>query len=222
MAFHSSTHNLMGVACTDCHNPHPRGGVQQFPANTGVSFTHTNVARPVRRAMAVQEPDVCFKCHPKVYAEGALPSHHPVKEGKMTCSDCHDAHGQMERGLKAESLNLLCWKCHADKQGPFAYEHPPVTENCGYCHAPHGTVANNLLRQPTTFLCLRCHTGHRGGSHGGGDRTNIDEGTVNPNPPGGVGGGPQLRGGFYTDCTSCHSQIHGSDLPSPHFPGMFR
>lgn len=212
MAWHSSTHSLMGVACTDCHNPHPRGGVQQFPANTGVSLVHTNVARPVRRAMAVQEPEACFKCHPKVYAEGALPSHHPVKEGKMSCSDCHDPHGQMEGGLKAESLNLLCWKCHAEKQGPFAYEHPPVTENCGYCHAPHGTVANNLLKQPAAFLCLRCHVGHNNRGHnGGGTRTNIDA-------------TPQLRGAYYTDCTACHQQIHGSDLPSQNHlrGGMFR
>jgi len=211
MAWHSSTHNLMGVACTDCHNPHPRPGVQQFPANTGVSLLHTNVARPVRRAMAVQEPDVCYKCHPKIYALNALPSHHPVKEGKMTCSDCHDPHGQLDRSLKADSLNLLCWKCHADKQGPFAYEHPPVTENCGYCHEPHGTVANNLLKQPTTFLCLRCHTGHREGQHPGTPANRLNTDVV-----------PQVRPGFYTDCTQCHSQVHGSDLPSPHFPTMFR
>jgi DmsE family decaheme c-type cytochrome len=214
MAWHSSTHSLMGVACTDCHNPHPRGGVQQFPANTGVSFVHTNVARPVRRAMAVQEPEACFKCHPKIYALGALPSHHPVKEGKMTCSDCHDPHGQREGALQAESLNLLCWKCHADKQGPFAYEHPPVTENCGYCHEPHGTVANNLLKQPTTFLCLRCHVGHNRAGHPGQPatpRTDIDT-------------GPQLRGAYYTDCTACHQQIHGSDLPSQNHlrSGLFR
>ena len=209
MAWHASTHNLMGVACTDCHNPHPRAAVQEYPRATGVSFLHTNVARPKRLPMSVQEPEACYKCHPKIYGMNALPSHHPIKEGKMVCSDCHDAHGQLEGNLKAESKNLLCWKCHADKQGPFAYEHPPVTEDCGICHDPHGTVTNNLLKQPPTFLCLRCHVGHRDGTHGGGDRVDIDI-------------TPPLRGGFYTDCTTCHSQIHGSDLPTPHFPAMLR
>jgi DmsE family decaheme c-type cytochrome len=209
MAWHSSTHNMMGVACTDCHNPHPTPGVQQNPRATGVSFLHTNVRRPARRSMAVEEPEACYKCHPKIYAMNALPSHHPVKEGKMNCSDCHDSHGQQAGSLAADSGVLLCWKCHAEKQGPFAYEHPPVTEDCGICHEPHGTVANNLLKQPPTFLCLRCHTGHRDGSHGGGDRVDID---INP----------QLQPGFYTDCMTCHSQIHGSDLPTPHFPAMFR
>jgi DmsE family decaheme c-type cytochrome len=217
MAWHASTHQLYGVACTDCHNPHPSKAVQRF-----VNISYSDIRRPVRRTMWVQQPEACFKCHPEIFAKGALPSHHPVKEGKMVCSDCHDPHGQLEGNLKAESKNLLCWKCHAEKQGPFAYEHPPVTEDCGICHEPHGTVANNLLRQPPVFLCLRCHVGHRDGNHGGGDRINIDVGTVNPVPPGGVGGGPQLRGGFYTDCTTCHSQIHGSDLPTPHFPAMFR
>lgn len=128
----------------------------------------------------------------------------------MVCSDCHDPHGQMQDNLAAPTVNLTCYKCHADKQGPFTYEHPPVTENCDICHEPHGTVANNLLRQPTTFLCLRCHSGHR---------------TV-PGHPGGaplqdVAGNPVLQKAFYTDCSQCHSQVHGSDVPSPHLPKAF-
>lgn len=209
MAWHSSTHELYGVACTDCHNPHPTAAVPRHPSAAYTSLMHTNVSQNVRRPMGVDEPGACYKCHSNIFAQTRLPSHHPILEGKMTCSDCHDAHGQLEGNIKAEHVNILCWKCHADKQGPFAYEHPPVTEDCGICHNPHGTVANNLLHQPTTFLCLRCHSGHRDGAHGGGDRLDID--TI-----------PQLRPGFYTDCTTCHSQIHGSDLPSPHFPGMFR
>lgn len=193
MAWHSSTHNMVGVACTDCHNPHPDTRVQRF-----VNVSHTDIRRPHRRQMSVEQPEVCYKCHQKIFAKNAMPSHHPIKEGKMVCSDCHDAHGQEEGNLKDASVNLVCYKCHADKQGPFVWEHPPVTENCAICHEPHGTVANNLLRQPTTFLCLRCHVGHRG-DHGGGFRTGIDQ-------------RPTLQAGFYTDCTQCHAQIHGSDF----------
>ncbi len=141
----------------------------------------------------------------------------------MFCSDCHDPHGQREDSIRADGPNLLCYKCHADKQGPFAYEHPPVTENCLICHSPHGTVANNLLKQPTTFLCLRCHVGHRNDTHGGPRVPGV------PTPPGtgtrvNIDGIPQLRAAYYTDCTACHAQIHGSDLPSQeHLPGgMFR
>ena len=155
MAWQSSIHQHYGVACTDCHNPHPQTCVPQM-----VNISHTNVVRPKRQMMSVQEPDVCYKCHQKIYGLNALPSHHPIKEGKMVCSDCHDPHGQETGNLKEATINLLCYKCHADKQGPFAFEHPPVREDCTICHNPHGTVANNLLKQPANFLCLRCHAGH--------------------------------------------------------------
>ena len=59
-----------------------------------VNIDHTQVTRPKRLPMSVQEPEACYKCHPKIYGLNALPSHHPIKEGKMVCSDCHDAHGQ--------------------------------------------------------------------------------------------------------------------------------
>jgi len=203
MAWHSSTHSRNGVACADCHNPHPNPYVQPV-----LDIQHTNIRREKRLPMSVNEPQVCYKCHAEMYAKNAMPSHHPIKEGKMVCSDCHDPHGQTEDNLKEPTINMVCYKCHADKQGPFAYEHPPVTENCAICHDPHGTVANNLLRQPATFLCLRCHTGHRKGPTG-------------PNHiplMGDVGTSPISQAAFYTDCTQCHSQIHGSDVPSPHLP----
>lgn len=200
MAWHSSSHFRAGVACTDCHNPHPDQNLQRI-----VNISHTNVARPPRLPMSVDDPNVCYKCHADIYAKNAMPSHHPIKEGKLICGDCHDPHGQTQNNLTEPTVNMVCYKCHAEKQGPFVYEHPPVTENCDYCHEPHGTVANNLLRQPATFLCLRCHTGHR----------------TMPGHPGGapladVGTTPGLQRAFYTDCTQCHAQVHGSDLPSPH------
>ncbi len=198
MAFHSSTHDLEGVACTDCHNPHPSTNVQRV-----VNISYTHIQRPKRRQMAVQEPEVCYKCHPKIFGLNALPSHHPIKEGKMVCSDCHDGHGQLEGNLKGDTLNDVCYKCHAEKQGPFVYEHAPVDENCGYCHEPHGTVANNLLRQPAPFLCLRCHSGHR-------ERARLAWGSVSNNYD--VDGNHGLKPGYYTYCTQCHAQIHGSNL----------
>ncbi|MBI3466138.1 MAG: hypothetical protein HY000_24250 [Planctomycetes bacterium] len=207
MAWHSSTHNLHDVACTDCHNPHPKSNVPEF-----VNINHTNVDRPKRLPMSVDEPEACYKCHQKMYGMNALPSHHPIKEGKMVCSSCHDGHGQARCNLKeVGTANMVCYRCHADKQGPFAYEHPPVTENCMICHEPHGTVANNLLRQPPTFLCLRCHSGHRT-SPVGPDHAPL---------LGDVGTSPALQRAFYSNCTQCHSQIHGSDLPTPHVPRAF-
>ena len=189
MAWHSSIHGIADVACTDCHNPHPRTVVGAV-----FEISHSSARHPQRRAMSVQQPEACYSCHPGIYALTNLPSHHPIPEGKLVCSDCHDPHGQAENDLREPTLNQVCYRCHAEKQGPFAYEHPPVTEDCAICHEPHGTVANSLLRQPATFLCLRCHSGHRSTNRP------IDD------PNNGA-----MRSALYADCTQCHSQIHGSD-----------
>ena len=165
MAWHASTHERYGVSCTDCHNPHPHANVRQV-----VNINHYGVEQPKRLAMSVQEPEACYKCHQKKFAQNHLPSHHPIMEGKMVCSDCHDPHGQLEKNLKAETINQLCYKCHAEKTGPFAYPHPPVNENCDICHEPHGTVANNLLEAaagvPLPALPQRAPPAHgRPGGH---------------------------------------------------------
>jgi DmsE family decaheme c-type cytochrome len=198
-AWHSSVHHLQGVACTDCHNPHPDPKVQP-----NVDIRHANIRRPQRIPMAVNDPDTCYKCHPQIYAMTLMPSHHPIFEGKMVCSSCHDSHGQALKLLNEPQTNLVCYKCHSQYQGPFVYEHPPVTQDCSICHNPHGAVQNNLLHQPTTFLCLRCHSGHRNGPpfHDAGQLPDI-------------GKSQALQRSFYADCTQCHSQVHGSDVPSP-------
>ena len=203
MSWHASIHDQVGVACTDCHNPHPKSHVQPV-----ANISHTSVRRVPRLPMAVDEPGACVQCHTKMAAMMQLPSHHPMKEGKMTCSDCHDAHGQSNGNLKAETVNLTCYKCHADKQGPFVYQHAPVEEDCTICHNPHGTVANNLLHQPPAFLCLRCHSGHRAppADHFGIGTSDIDGNTFQ-------------RPVLYTRCTQCHTQIHGTDHPSQNRPG---
>lgn len=197
MGWKSSAHALHGVACVDCHNPHTSTELPRY-----ADIRHGGWQREKRLPMAVNDPETCYPCHQNIAAQFSLPSHHPLQQGKMRCTSCHDTHGGATGNLKEPTINLVCYKCHADKQGPFVYQHPPVEENCDICHNPHGTVANNLMRQPTTFLCLRCHSGHRGNSH-----SNIDQFQK------GVAGG-NLRPAFYTNCIQCHSQVHGSDVPS--------
>jgi DmsE family decaheme c-type cytochrome len=137
----------------------------------------------------------------------------------MTCSDCHNPHGA-EGGLATdERTNDLCLDCHSRYQGPFVFEHAPVTESCTTCHDPHGTVADNLLMQNEPFLCLQCHEGHfhalRTGQPVGVEVTDIDSaGTTYTNPHGEEG----WQKAFLTKCSSCHSKHHGSDLPSQAAP----
>ncbi len=108
-----------------------------------------------------KNPEVCFQCHMDKKAEFRLPFHHPVLEGKMSCSDCHTAHGPEVRPWTTTSMNDVnetCFKCHAGKQGPFVWEHEAVREGCTTCHKVHGSVNDKMLVARDNNLCLRCHT----------------------------------------------------------------
>ena len=132
----------------------------------------------------------------------------------MVCSDCHDPHGQETGNLKEATVNLVCYRCHAEKQGPFAFEHPPVRENCCICHKPHGAVANNLLKQPPTFLCLRCHAGHNGRHrHPGVRKHGVRFGTQPSNVAGQLASTASARGRSTPIAPSATADSrHGSDV----------
>jgi DmsE family decaheme c-type cytochrome len=196
-AFPSSLHAMSDVTCTSCHSTH---GEQR-----------TNL-------LAAPETDLCFECHQDMRSKTYLPSHHPVREGRMSCSDCHEPHtGTLRVALAGEPANELCFQCHAGHQGPFIFEHDPVVEDCGICHDPHGAVANSLLRQNEPFLCLQCHQMHFHSQLAGieGSFTTLDGYS-------GVSVSDGSKRAMLTKCTQCHSQIHGSDLPSQSITGQGR
>jgi len=172
--WNASAHALNDVSCFGCHKLHQ--GPQQKVSREEVS-------------------ELCFGCHPEVKAETNLFSHHPLREKKMACIDCHEPHGTtQDKLLKGNTPKETCTRCHMEKQGPFAFEHGDVNENCANCHAPHGSVNNNLLNAAMPFLCLQCHAGH-----------------LDANTPGAAG----RKSLYFNRCTDCHSQIHGTDIPAP-------
>lgn len=173
--WNASTHALNDVSCFDCHKLHK--GPQQ-------KVSHDEMA------------ELCFGCHPDVRGENNLFSHHPLREKKMVCVDCHDVHGSSQGGLlKGNSVKETCTRCHMEKQGPFAFEHGDVTENCLNCHTPHGSVNARLLNAAMPFLCLQCHSAHTASTT------------------------PGVKELFLDRCTDCHSQIHGTDTPSQALTG---
>ncbi|MBI3316994.1 MAG: hypothetical protein HYZ85_03190 [Candidatus Omnitrophica bacterium] len=141
-------------------------------------------------------PSSCFTCHTDKKFQFQLPSHHPVLEGKMSCSDCHSAHGADVRPWSATTLsgiNEACLHCHKEQKGPFVWEHEAVREGCTTCHQVHGSLHAKMLVARDNMLCLRCHTqmnfpiiGRQG--HGG----RLPQGT----------------------CFSagCHTAVHGSNF----------
>lgn len=166
----SSKHQAQDIKCADCHTIHGEVKAEGRP----VAF---------RRA----QNDKCLSCHRKQEAQAGLPYHHPIREGKMSCADCHDPHGGTGGNhLNAANGNELCLSCHAEFQGPFSFQHPPVNEDCMKCHSAHGSPNQNMLTVSQPALCLQCHSAH----HNGASLPLVDR------------------------CTNCHNSIHGSDIPS--------
>ena len=141
-------------------------------------------------------------------------SHHPVREGKMSCASCHNPHdGAQPKMLQADSVNELCYKCHAEKRGPFLFEHAPVREDCVSCHEPHGSNHKRLLVQKLPNLCWNCHlTGS--GHFGSGDNLSTELG-ARVAPAGAPSGYPTANSRFVEKaCKNCHANLHGSNSPS--------
>jgi DmsE family decaheme c-type cytochrome len=174
----SSAHQAQDIKCSDCHSIHGEGRSEFRGEDRGLP-------RAIDSRRQVNEN--CLRCHKKQNAEADLPYHHPIREGKMSCSDCHDAHGgSAGNNLKSSNTNDLCLGCHAEYRGPFSYQHAPVNESCLKCHASHGSPNQNMLTVSQPALCLQCHSAH----HNGASLPLVDR------------------------CTNCHNSIHGSDIPS--------
>jgi DmsE family decaheme c-type cytochrome len=113
-----------------------------------------------------------------------LPSHHPIREGMIGCTDCHKPHENRRVTLGARTA--LCTSCHEDHAGPWIFEHPPVAEDCTLCHSPHGTNSDNLLATSQPGACISCHTVPLGHAN---DSSSLAR---------------------HSTCTDCHGAVHGS------------
>jgi DmsE family decaheme c-type cytochrome len=188
----SGVHKREDVACSDCHTIH---GPPKTPAGYGTTLAGLGYSPSWEYA-------VCGKCHVDKKAQFNRRSHHPLIEGRVSCSDCHNPHGSMGPSqIKADSVNQLCYKCHAEKRGPYMFEHPPVDEKCTTCHAVHGSVYEWLLVEKVPNLCQNCHdsTSHVGTRY---SRETLFNGKF-----------PASQS-FGRACLNCHINIHGSNAPA--------
>jgi len=209
------------VACIDCHSPHystrlaaklagtPQGktGAPSSLIPVGPFSAHSNDLAPPQM-LVKNEPQLCLGCHSEMKAQFTQPFHHRVLEGAMKCSDCHNPHGGFE--LKQARLNTgadaACMKCHADKQGPFVFEHAPArVEGCAICHTPHGSSNPKMLkRNNVNQLCLECHS-----------NVALKVGEIGAPSTPSFHNQATVR---FQNCTTCHAKIHGSN----NHPFLFR
>ena len=176
-----SMHESRNLSCVTCHSVHnPKSEVAQLKTET---VTGT-----------------CVNCHKQEVAKLQRFGHMPVREGKMECTSCHNPHGTTNvRLLKTgNSVNELCSSCHAEKRGPWLFEHAGINgEACSTCHDPHGSSNDRMLVAKLPFLCQRCH------NHMKHPSTIYDNKVTQSSN--------RL---FSRSCVTCHSAIHGSNHPS--------
>jgi DmsE family decaheme c-type cytochrome len=179
-----SAHEVRNLACVSCHSVH------------AFKSEHAQLR-------TVREMDTCASCHREKVAKLDRSGHMPLREGKMDCSTCHSPHGslnvrQLRRG---DSIAEACTSCHADKRGPFLWEHAPSRDGCTTCHDPHGSPNERMLVTKPPILCQRCHIARQHPS------TIYDGAAI------GAAGAPSIRI-YARSCVTCHSNIHGSNHPS--------
>lgn len=190
--------------CLGCHEGGLRinwTGSQHEAADTSCASCH--LAHAVKDPVLVRksQAEACYDCHSEQRAQSHRRSRHPIKEGKVICSDCHNPHGSFGPGLLRESsVNDTCYKCHAEKRGPFLWEHAPVRDDCANCHTPHGSNLTKLLKARTPWLCQECHQENYHPS-------SLYSGTGLPS----FSPDSSMLG---KDCMNCHPKIHGSNHPS--------
>ena len=162
-------------ACETCHGP---------------GSLHVEGRGDKSKIIRANAETACFSCHLNVKGEFMLQHHHPVPEGRMFCTACHDMHG---KDVEATGGKLLlgkderCFKCHKEMRGPFVFEHEAMREGCPVCHTPHGSINDKLLVAGPTITCLRCHIN--------------DKHT-----------GEFMGEGGELDCVDCHVMVHGSNF----------
>jgi DmsE family decaheme c-type cytochrome len=178
--WHGSPHESRGRSCAECHNVMKQVSSENL------------LAKPTETAL-------CSQCHHLNRARMMRSSHMPARkgalgEGWMDCGTCHNPHGTVTRSLiDASSVNENCYGCHAEKRGPFLWEHAPVNENCLNCHDPHGSINAHMLKLAPPRLCQTCHIEslHPSEARLPGSRFTIGKG-----------------------CMQCHQKVHGSNHPS--------
>jgi DmsE family decaheme c-type cytochrome len=177
-----SQHDQRNLGCITCHSVHAPKGEAQLKTRTQI--------------------ELCATCHKNVTNRQHRFSHMPVREARMQCSSCHNVHGSSNVKLLRVGTNVdeSCTSCHADKRGPWLWEHAPVAESCVTCHDPHGSNNDRMLVAKQPFLCQRCHVTSR-------HPPTVYDGYL-------LNNSQNANKVFSRACTHCHQLVHGSNAPS--------
>jgi DmsE family decaheme c-type cytochrome len=197
----ASADTLIAI-CTDCHaDPHALNVFERDPhRDAGLACAACHRVHDTHHRVGLlidDEPTLCFSCHAAQKGDFSMPTHHPVMEGVVRCSDCHQTVAQSAKQHVPSGPSETCTLCHTMFEGPFPFQHAAAVDysteegGCLNCHAPHGAPNPRLLKQsyqaPDFALCRQCHS--------------VPKHEFNSQH------GSQWAG---VPCSDCHVDVHGS------------
>lgn len=225
------------VICATCHQAHS--------------------GQSARMLRAASEPLMCFVCHDgtgskyivKTDYEGySGGSRHPVPEGRITCTSCHNPHLNYQDPATPKLLDPhktgknkgvdVCYECHGvgstlvggDHQTAFEQsihrtnipDPPSGTQiKCLGCHLPHGSANTRNKRLEGENVCFECHS-PAGSGIGAPNIFQYFAWTSSYNTRHDVFRWDQEARGSRLECTNCHNPHRASrdrKLIEPHSPG---
>jgi len=197
-------HDRRDMSCSSCHSVHHSNLLQTMSAGfTGKGEPEVaeliSTRLPAHMLIRATTEETCLSCHVEQRKALFQRSTHlfrtELRNMKVGCTSCHNPHGGgAGKMLVSQTVNNTCYTCHAEKRGPFLWEHPPVRENCMNCHSPHGSNNAKLLTARAHLVCQECHI-HMLPRHSTTAGKPLDIWSIN-------------RG-----CMNCHGQVHGSNHP---------
>ena len=198
-------HDRSDMSCMSCHNVHHTKFAQWAMASRerakveGPISDSEEIKLPEKMLATFSVEETCLRCHTEQRKALFQRSTHlfrtELRNMKVGCTSCHNPHGgEGGKMLVSYTVNNVCYTCHAEKRGPFLWDHPPVRENCMNCHSPHGSSNPKLLTARVHLLCQQCHI-HMLPRHSTTAGKPLDIWSIN-------------RG-----CANCHAQVHGSNHP---------
>jgi DmsE family decaheme c-type cytochrome len=172
--------NSAAVNCLTCHSIHSAD-----PQSEAL------VAKPTTA--------LCGDCHStQVATMQSKPYAHRLGRGGVECTTCHEPHGRVAKSAlrTTRADEAPCVGCHADKRGPFVFQHGALAVGeCTTCHEQHGSSNPRQLKRATVAqLCIECHSP-------------IGATTLGSQPP----SFHNTSTARTQNCTTCHVAIHGSN-----------
>jgi hypothetical protein len=166
-----------GKYCNECHEKTPEKGGEDF-LKFNSDFSQLCKCHGYTPGTYIHPVDI----FPSEEKKKDIPDDFPLKDGKVSCTTCHDIYLQCQknprykvmnrrflRGAPYVSRTTLCFRCHDERKYTMLDPHNQLTESgaiivdkCLYCHVEKPDERNATFEQVKLIgnlevLCFRCH-----------------------------------------------------------------